>query len=161
MMNSDTRAGVLVTLAFLATLIAGVGLGVAADRRWLHPRPFGPGRGGPPPGMFGPGPQSAEREERFRGRMLDRMRKELDLTEEQARRVDSLLHAQGEELRALREEMRPRMEAFFERTRHALDSVLTPEQRDKLSRMRPPGPPPGGPGGPGGPEGPPGGPPPP
>jgi Spy/CpxP family protein refolding chaperone len=111
--------------------------------------------------MFGPGPQSAEREERFRGRMLDRMRKELDLTEEQARRVDSLLHAQGEELRALREEMRPRMEAFFERTRHALDSVLTPEQRDKLSRMRPPGPPPGGPGGPGGPEGPPGGPPPP
>lgn len=68
---------------------------------------------------------------------------------------------QGRELRAVRGQVQPQLDSIITRTRRALDSVLTPEQRKRAEAIRkrhppPPGPPPGEfPGGPDRPEGPP------
>ena len=84
--------------------------------------------------------------------MVQRLTRELDLTATQQQAIDSIMAGNEAEFAAMEKEMRPRMKAFFERSRGQIDSVLTPAQREKFHRFGPPdgppGPPPGGPGGP-------------
>lgn len=147
----------------ILVLLAGLLVGVAADRLWLtrHWGRGGPGgpfadgpRGGPRgghPGMFRGGmPPAMSPEfaaERRRG-MVKRLTRELDLSATQQQAIDSIMAVNEVEFRALEQEMRPRMKAFLERSRGQIDSVLTPAQREKFHRLRPPGGPPGEPGGP-------------
>ncbi len=160
-------------LVLVLVLLAGLLIGIAADRLWLTrhwgSRPprgmgFGEGRGprGPGgPGMRGgfPGPMSPERAAERRKEMVRRLTRELDLTTGQQQSIDSIMAGNEAEFAAMEREMRPRMRAFLLRTRGQIDSVLTPEQREKFHKFGPPDGPPDGMGGP--PPGEPGGPPPP
>jgi hypothetical protein len=71
-----------------------------------------------------------------RERFLVRMADELDLSEEQRVRLDSLLAAQQERTRAAMQEMQPRMRVIVAETRRGVDEILTPEQRERLRELR-------------------------
>lgn len=145
----------LAALVLLLAAFAGGVIGVLLDRTVLLPNMFrGPGFG------HGPGGHPPRNRE-FRTRFA----RELNLSPEQQKRIDSIMDRQGRELRAVRGRVQPELDSIVSRTRRALDSVLTPEQRQKaadLRRRQPrrPGPPRGGEIEPGRGEGPPPGPPP-
>jgi hypothetical protein len=122
--------------------LAGMGLGFAADRVALHGQRremhrFGPGGGGGP--GFG-GPDGRRGREGGGGRraegMRDRLAQELDLTPEQARRVDSIMVRQMADFRRIRSEMQPRFDSLLMQAQARLDSVLTPAQRERLKSLR-------------------------
>jgi Spy/CpxP family protein refolding chaperone len=125
-------------LVLLLVAMAGGLAGVAVDRIFLLPRwehgPRGPGG----PGLGGP------RDREFR----DRFARELGLTPDQRTRIDAIMDREGQQMRAVRAQIRPGLDSIITRTRRQLDSVLTPEQRTKAEAIRkrhprPPGPPPG------------------
>ncbi len=149
-------------LVLSLVLLAGFLIGMAADRLWLTrhwggrpPRDFAEGRGGPGgprgpggPGMMRggfPGEMSPERAAERRRGMVQRLTRELDLTATQQQAIDSIMAGNEAEFAAMEKEMRPRMKAFFERSRGQIDSVLTPAQREKFHRFGPPDGPPGPP----------------
>jgi Spy/CpxP family protein refolding chaperone len=127
-------------IALLAVVgLAGMGLGFAADRLALHHdrgagRRFGPGDG-PGRGMRDGGRGMREGRRGGEG-MRERLARELDLTPEQQRRVDSIMTQQTRDFRRIREEMQPRFDALLQRAQAGLDSVLTPEQRSRLRSLR-------------------------
>lgn len=146
------RGPLLAALVLLLALLVGGVAGVALDRHVLLPRMLRPGL------HHFPG-RAPPRDREFRNRFA----KEVGLSPEQQTRIDSIMDRQGRELRAVRGKVQPQLDSIISRTRRALDSVLTPDQRKKAEVIRrrhprPPGPPPAdfGPG----PDGPPGGPPP-
>jgi Spy/CpxP family protein refolding chaperone len=113
--------------------LAGMGLGFAADRLALHGRREAPRRLGP---TFG-SPEARRGMGLRRGDgMRERFARELDLTPEQQRRVDSIMERQTEEFRRLREAMQPGFDSVLARAQARLDSVLTPAQQDKLKTLR-------------------------
>jgi hypothetical protein len=149
--------------AALALVISGIAIGALGTYLVLErpqrqgafpPRPQGPP---PRPGLF-------TREMELR----------LNLSDDQKRQIDEVLRKGKEESDAIRQELRPRLDAHLEATRARIAAILTPEQRTKFEALvaedqrradrffieGPPGPPPGmgEPGRPGGP--PPDGPPP-
>ena len=143
-------------LVLSLVLLAGFLIGMAADRLWLTrqwggkpPRDFAERRGGAGwprgpgrPAMRGgfPGPMSPEHAEERRRGMVQRLTRELDLTETQQQAIDSIMAGNEAEFAAIEREMRPRMKAFLERSRGQIDSVLTPAQREKFHRLGPPEP---------------------
>jgi hypothetical protein len=153
------------TLVLVLVLLAGMLIGMAADRLWLR-RHWGgrPGRGGPggpfaegqgrgpggPPGIFRggmPPVMTPEFAAKRRQEMVRRLTRDLDLTSTQQQAIDSIMAGNEAEFQALEQEMRPRMKSFLERTRGQIDSVLTPAQREKFHRFGPAdGPPPPPPG---------------
>jgi Spy/CpxP family protein refolding chaperone len=72
------------------------------------------------------------RDREFRNRFA----RELGLTPEQRTRIDSIMDRQGRELRAVRGQVQPQLDSIISRTRHELDAVLTPEQRQKAAEIR-------------------------
>jgi hypothetical protein len=46
------------------------------------------------------------------------------------------MERQGRELRAVRSQVQPQLDSIISRTRLELDSVLTPEQRQKAAEIR-------------------------
>lgn len=124
--------------AFALGLIAGV----LVDRGAVRHYPGAPFRWSARPGRFGGVPP------RFR----DRMARDLDLSDAQRARIDTIMQRQVGEFRALQAEMHPRFEAILSHTRVEIDSVLTPDQRDRLRTLYPhrrlPPPPPDSPQGP-------------
>lgn len=117
----------LAGLIMLLVALGGGVVGVAVDRLVLLPwhfgdRPFGfHGRGGPPEGM--------ER------RARDHFAKELGLSDSQRVRVDSLMERQMQQLREVRGEVQPRLDSILTQTRRSIDSILTPEQRERAQKM--------------------------
>ena len=67
----------------------------------------------------------------------DRIAHELDLTDVQHARIDSIMAQRVRDIEHVRQEMRPRMRQIFTQTRTEMDSVLTPTQREKLHAMFP------------------------
>src|SRR5438270_477519 len=132
-----TRAMAIALLAVVT--LAGVGLGFAADRLALHSRRgeggarrFGPGFGPPVEGHRGwPGGDM-----RRANGMRERFAHELDLSPEQAERVDNIMTQQTEDFRRLREQMQPRFDSLLAQAQARIDSVLTPGQREKLKTLR-------------------------
>jgi len=127
-----TRAMAVALLGVVA--LAGMGLGFAADRLALHnERPLSRRRG---PG-FGPPGEGGRRGLAHRGEgMRERFARELDLSPEQERRVDSIMAHQMSDFQRLRQSMQPRFDSLLARAQLRLDSVLTPAQRDKLKTLR-------------------------
>jgi Spy/CpxP family protein refolding chaperone len=149
------RGRMIAGLVLLLVALAGGLAGVAVDRLVLLPHLFG-GRDVGPRGRHGPPPPNHE----FR----DRFAHDLGLTDDQRVRIDSIMDRQMREVRAIRREVQPRVDSIIGRTRHELDAVLTPDQRQKaeiLRKKHPPPPRPPDDGMPGGPDGPPDAPPPP
>jgi Spy/CpxP family protein refolding chaperone len=145
---------VVAALVLLLVALAGGLAGVAADRLLLLPHMFG----GPDfrrHDRHGPPPPNHE----FR----DRFARDLGLTDDQQVRIDSIMDRQMREVRGVRRQVQPRLDSIITRTRHELDAVLTPEQRQKAEVLRKQHPPPPRPPDdmmPGGPDRPPDGPPP-
>jgi len=63
-----------------------------------------------------------------------RMKKRLDLTDEQAVQVRRILLERHKALQSLRKEIQPRLEAEIERTRQEVTAVLTSEQARKWEK---------------------------
>ena len=130
--------GLLAALVMTAMFAVGVASGIAIDHRLLHPRPpraFGRGDGGRPsfvPGatIRGPGQRAGSRGP-LPERAFDQFARDLALTPVQRAAVDSVMRHQFTEANAVREAMWPRMRAVVDETRHKVDSLLTPEQRDR------------------------------
>jgi Spy/CpxP family protein refolding chaperone len=80
------------------------------------------------------------RDERVPGGMrrhyAERMARDLALTPEQRTRIDSILRAQQEQVRALRRETTPRFKDIADDTRTAIRAVLTPQQRERWQTLR-------------------------
>lgn len=117
----------IAALVLIIVAFVGVAGGVALDRGvLLHRRHAGfGGRGSRELGANG-GVR----------RMRDQLADTLGLSATQRQRFDSLMDRQLAEFRAVREKVQPQMDSIFEATRRAVDSLLTPEQRQKLERMR-------------------------
>jgi Spy/CpxP family protein refolding chaperone len=129
-----TRAMAVALLVVVA--LAGMGLGFAADRLALHNERGPSRRAGPGPG-FGLPDGGGRRGLGHRGEgMRERFARELDLTPEQARRVDLIMAQQMSDFRRLRESMQPRFDSLLATAQSRLDSVLTPAQRGKLGTLR-------------------------
>jgi hypothetical protein len=140
---------------WLATFLAlvfmvGVSAGVWIDRVWLDNRPGfmrgpgpGPGREGGRGSRGGPGgPLGAPPD-----RLVADLDRELDLTDDQERRIREILDAQRATIQQLQNESRERFSAMQRDLDAAIAGVLTPGQVDKFkawaSRERS-GPPRGG-----------------
>src|ERR1041385_7531404 len=85
---------------------------------------------------------------------LDKMAEELKLTDDQKKKVEEVMKAQGEKMRGLRdatpEERQEKMKAAREEMSKKMKEILTADQFAKWEKMPRPG---RGPGGSGGPEG--------
>lgn len=145
-MSARHLAPGLIAALVMATMFGvGVAAGVALDRRVLQPRPAlfvdreGPGL--PPfvpgaplllPGLVGaPGHGLAARP----SALLDRFARDLDLTPAQTAAIDSVMRDEFAAVRALRDEMAPRIRAAIDNTRRKIDSLLTPAQRERYHAM--------------------------
>ncbi len=125
------------TLMLLAAAVAGGAIALGLDRALHRPavagvQPTSPsGRRAPGTGDRRPNPhQRADR-----GDPHDWLARQLQLSPVQRARLDSLITRQQEEFRALREETRPQFDSITARTRRAVDSLLTPEQRQKMDSI--------------------------
>jgi Spy/CpxP family protein refolding chaperone len=64
--------------------------------------------------------------------IFEAMRRDLNLSAEQAEQVRAILDETSEEYRALREETRPRYDRIREGARQRIRALLTPEQRRRF-----------------------------
>ena len=119
-------------LAFVAA--AGVASGVVLERSVLARRwDRGPGGPGDRSGHRGPGG----------GPMHERFGHDLGLTPAQEKTIDSIFARHRPAIDSARAISEPRIHTIIDQTRREIDSVLTPEQREKmharLKRDHPPG----------------------
>lgn len=121
-------AGVLVTLALASGLV-----GAAIDRVLLRERVSAAVVGDT---SFHPlssalrSPTDADRR-----RISLALTQQLGLTPSQETLIDSIMMSRADEFRALREEIRPRVEQLVGAVRGDVERVLTPDQRDKYRRL--------------------------
>lgn len=127
---SDNRTRIWFALFVLAVLAVGLAAGVMVGRRIVPPpRAFdGPGLAGP--GGRGPGggrPPSA-------ARLIDRLDRELDLTDEQRAIIERIFESRREPLERTQREMRERMEREQRELQAEIRKVLTADQQPKFER---------------------------
>ena len=66
---------------------------------------------------------------------MNRLRSELNLTEQQAAQVNTIVSETRNEFRALRSEARPRYDAIRQKERERIRAILNPEQQQKFDQM--------------------------
>jgi hypothetical protein len=64
--------------------------------------------------------------------------RQLKLTPAQADTIDSIMTRRAGEFRALREEIRPRVQQLVDTVHGSIEQVLSPAQREQFRRMQPP-----------------------
>ena len=121
------RPRLLAVLALLLAAVGGVAAGVALDQSMSQSRHLGFLARGT---AFRPPPNRHPRSE-----LLDRLDASLDLSGEQRVRADSVLARREAEMRALRNQVRPRFDSIAGRTRTELLQILTPEQRARFEAL--------------------------
>jgi hypothetical protein len=121
------RPRLLAVVALVLAAVGGFAMGIAFDRATWESRRLGFLARGT---AFRPPPDHNPRSE-----LLDRLGGKLDLTADQRIRVDSVLARREAEMRALRNEVRPRFDSIAGRTRADLVRILTPEQRQRLDAL--------------------------
>ena len=110
-----------VVLVFAGVFAAGVVTG--ATWSWRFGRPGPEER----PRWAGPG---------FGNRMMERMREDLNLTDEQKARLEPIVQRSDEELQTLRRGQLQEVAQIMDRVHAEVAAVLTPDQRTKLEEMR-------------------------
>ena len=121
------RPRLLAVVALLLAAVGGFAIGIAFDRATWESRRLGCLARGT---AFRPPPDHHPRSE-----LLDRLDAKLDLSGDQRTRVDSVLARRESEMRALRNQVRPRFDSIAGRTRADLLRILTPEQRTRLDAL--------------------------
>ena len=142
------QSSMVAAVAMAAMFAVGMAFGIALDHRVLHRRPSREtfiaerraGGGGPflmPGGMPGGGRRPPGPNEPRPGpeRALDQFAREVDLTEAQRTVADSILRHEFEAVNDIRAATWPRMQAVMDDTRRKLDTVLSPEQRERYRAM--------------------------
>lgn len=66
---------------------------------------------------------------------FEKMRRDLNLTEDQTKSVSTILDETRNEYRSLRSELRPRFEEPRQKARTRIRALLTPEQQQKFDAM--------------------------
>ncbi|HEX7721998.1 MAG TPA: hypothetical protein VF397_07560 [Pyrinomonadaceae bacterium] len=66
---------------------------------------------------------------------IEKMRRDLNLTEDQTKSVNAILDETRNEYRSLRAELRPRFEEPRQKARTKIRALLTPEQQQKFDAM--------------------------
>ena len=117
-------------LVLLAVFALGAVAGVLADRNFS--RPSGDRRGD----HGGRLPSWVNRPESEHRKYWSRIHDRLGLTPEQRAAVDTLLARRARQLDQARHRMEPEMLVIMQTTRAQIDSILTPEQRQKLEEIR-------------------------
>jgi Spy/CpxP family protein refolding chaperone len=140
---SRGRVLTLLTLGLVLVAAAGVASGVVLERAVLA-RHGDRGRGHGGPGGRGPdgrGPDGERGPEH--GPMHERFGRDLGLTPVQESKIDSIFARHRPAIDSARAVSEPRIRAIIDQTRREIDSVLTPEQRDRMharmKREHPPG----------------------
>ena len=77
----------------------------------------------------------SDRSERNPQQRFEKMRKELNLTDEQTKAVSAILDEARNEYRALRGELRPRFEEPRMKARAKIRALLSPEQQQKFDAI--------------------------
>jgi chromatin segregation and condensation protein Rec8/ScpA/Scc1 (kleisin family) len=121
------RPRLLAVVALLLAAVGGIAVGVALDRAMWQSRALGFLARGT---AFRPPPNRHPRSE-----LLDRLDAKLDLTGEQRLRVDSVLARREAEMKALRDQVRPRFDSIAGRARADLLQILSPEQRERFEEL--------------------------
>jgi hypothetical protein len=130
MMAGRARAAIVIALIVVCSALAGAALDRVAFLHNMRRRPtFGPG---------GPGRGSREQDSTRRTDMLDRMTKDLSLSNSQRAGIDSVMRRTDSSLRSIRLEMQPRLTKVFEASRAEITARLDSEQRVKFKEMTPP-----------------------
>jgi Spy/CpxP family protein refolding chaperone len=121
---------VAAALVLLAVFVLGAAAGVLADRK------LGRRDGGRRTEREGRVPSWLNRPESEHRKYWSRIHDRLELTQEQRAAVDTLLSRRARQLEAARHQMEPEMLRIMQETRAQIDSVLTPEQRQKFEEIR-------------------------
>lgn len=121
----------LLALGILLVAAAGVASGVVLERQVLSRHGA---RGGWKKGELRAGGPRA---------MHERFNRDLGLTPAQAAKIDSIFASHRPAIDSARAQSEPKVRAIIDQTRREIDSVLTPEQREKMHarmlREHPPG----------------------
>jgi hypothetical protein len=117
-MNGITKAKAILYLAaiFVVGLLTGAVAGYSVGKCSFYR---------PPP-----------REKKMAAGMLDRLKRELKLTDEQARKAEPLVNQCSEQLRAIHEGTMEKVLEVFNQTDRKLEEFLTPAQKQKLAQMQ-------------------------
>ena len=67
--------------------------------------------------------------------IIKRLKRKLDLDEQQERQIRTIVHETHGEIRVLRNRFRPQTEAIIENSQAKISMILTPEQRKKYEQM--------------------------
>ena len=106
--GSRIRVGIVLGLTFAAGLAGGVAL----DRRVLD-RPHA---------------TSGRRSDRERGPVIERFASELDLSQDQRTRIETILDHYRARMKAIWQDVHPRYSAIVDSARSEIEDVLTPQQ---------------------------------
>jgi hypothetical protein len=119
-------------LLFAVLLIASAILGAVVDRYVFRaPRAIIGDTGFHPLSAMLRSPTDAERRQ-----IRSELARELDLDPQQDSAVSSIMKRNASEFQALRDELRPRVEALTAHVRVQVDSVLTPAQRERFHQLQ-------------------------
>ena len=79
-------------------------------------------------------PVSGQAQQKDTGKGIERISKELGLTEEQRPKVESIFNAEKQKVEAIFNEEKQKLQLVQEETQSSLQSLLTPEQMGKLDK---------------------------
>jgi len=122
MLNQESRrkAGLWLGLVFLL----GAGIGGVFGYSFAHKSYAATTR-------VGPGLSEPER----RAKRVAEMTKEVGLSEEQAAKVDAIIHAAHDEMKTIRDKAEQDVDAVRQHGREQVRALLTPEQKPKFEAM--------------------------
>ena len=121
-LSSRTQAILLLVGIFAIGLVCGA----IAERRFLRDGPFRDGRRG------GPGPRGGFNSTRPDNRMIDRLSRDLELSEDQKKGVLEIFQKNRQEIEVMRREIGGKMRSQEEKLFGELKNVLTEEQFAKF-----------------------------
>ncbi len=127
---SDSRTRIWFALFVLAVFCVGLAAGAIVGRRYGAPARAFDGAGFVGPAGRGPGsgrPPSA-------ARLIDRLDRELQLTDEQRTGIQKIFEARRERLEGVQRDMRNRMDQEQRELQEEIRTVLTPEQLPKFEK---------------------------
>jgi hypothetical protein len=122
----DNRARIWFALFVLAVFGVGLASGVLLGRRMVGPPGRAFGNFAPPPGA-GPGRRGAPP-----GLLLDRLDRELSLTDDQRARIGAVLKTSRERLDQFQLETHNRLETEQRALREQIRKELTPDQQERF-----------------------------
>jgi Spy/CpxP family protein refolding chaperone len=114
----------------LAAGVSGLLVGVAIDR-FLLPSPAVPRVSYGRPNFSLKPPSDADRRV-----MRDQLARDLGMTPDQRRQVDSIMNRRMRDFQTLREELAPRVESLITDVRLEIERILTPAQREKFRALQ-------------------------